>query len=84
MRHAICHCANIGLRPTLITHGQNIREDFTLGRKAPLYREIEAAGLDDWLVSLHGGSAKSHDAVLGKDGSFDRLMAGIDLAQSSA
>lgn len=72
------HCANIGLRPTIISHGQNNRDDWTLGGKEPLFREIEAAGLDDWLISLHGGSASSHDAVLGEDGSYDRLLGGLD------
>jgi hypothetical protein len=74
----VAHCANIGLRPTIITHGQNNHDKFTLGRSGPLYRELEKAGLDDWLISLHGGSAKSHDAILGQEGSYDRLMSGLD------
>jgi len=72
------HCANIGLRPTIITHAQLLRDDWKLGYERPLYQEIEDAGLDDWLVSLHGGSAASHDAFLGKEGSFDRLLVGIN------
>ena len=32
------HCANIGLRPTIITHGQTEKK----------VKEIEDAGLDDW------------------------------------
>lgn len=75
------HCSNIGLRPTIITHGQNIRDDWKLGRPRPLYQEIEDAGLEDWLVSLHGGSAASHDAVLGENGSFDRLLHGVSLVK---
>ena len=75
------HCANIGLRPTIITHGQNTRKDWKLGYKRPLFEEIEAAGLDDWLVSLHGADAKEHDAVLGKEGSFDRLIHGLGLVK---
>ena len=75
----VSHCAAIGLRPTIITHGQNTRDDWTLGRPRPLYQEIEAAGLDDWLVSLHGAGPDEHDAVLGKRGSFERLMHGLDL-----
>jgi hypothetical protein len=75
------HCAAIGLAPTIITHGQNTRDDFKLGRPNPLYREIEDAGLDDWLVSLHGGTSASHDAVLCQDGSFARLIHGLDLVQ---
>lgn len=72
------HCSNIGLRPTLITHGQNNDDDWKLGYPRPLYQELEDAGLDDWLISLHGGSAASHDAVLCEDGSFLRLVSGLD------
>jgi MoaA/NifB/PqqE/SkfB family radical SAM enzyme len=75
----VTHCSLIGLRPTIITHGQNIRDDFKLGHKRPLYQEIEEAGLDDWLISLHGNSPESHDRVLGKEGSFNRLMHGVGL-----
>jgi hypothetical protein len=75
----VAHCAAIGLRPTIITHGQNIRDDFKLGYERPLYQEIEDAGLDDWLISLHGGSAASHDAILCKEGSFERLLHGLSL-----
>jgi MoaA/NifB/PqqE/SkfB family radical SAM enzyme len=75
------HCARIGLAPTIITHGQNIRDDFKLGHAAPLYKDIEAAGLDDWLISLHGNSPASHDKILCQDGSFARLIAGLDLVQ---
>ena len=72
------HCAAIGLRPTIITHGQNNRDDWRLGFDRPLYQEIEDAGLDDWLISLHGGSAESHDKILCQSGSFDRLLEGLD------
>ncbi len=75
------HCAAIGLRPTIITHGQNNRDDFKLGRRNPLYQEIEGAGLEDWLISLHGGSPVSHDAILGQAGSFDRLLHGLSLVK---
>lgn len=40
------HCADIGLKPTIITHGQNNTE--------ALVRGVEEAGLEDWLVSMHG------------------------------
>ena len=75
------HCAAIGLAPTIISHGQNNRDDWKLGRKRPLYQEIEEAGLEDWLISLHGGSKESHDKILCQDGSFDRLIAGLDLVK---
>jgi hypothetical protein len=74
----IRHCAAIGLAPTIITHGQNNRDDWKPWNKSmPLYQEIEEAGLDDWLISLHGDSAASHDAVLCESGSFDRLIHGL-------
>ena len=71
------HCKNIGLSPRIITHGQNIRDDWKLGGKVPLYKAIEEAGLELWRVSLHGNSAESHDHVLGSKGSFDRVMANL-------
>jgi len=75
----IRHCAAIGLSPTIITHGQNNRDDWKpWGLTRPLYQEIEDAGLDDWLISLHGGSGPVHDAVLCEAGSFDRLLHGLD------
>jgi len=77
----VAHCSRIGLKPTLISHGQNNRDDFTLGRKRPLYQELESAGLDDWLISLHGGSSASHDAVLCQEGSFTRLIHGLNLVK---
>lgn len=40
------HCWGIGLRPTIITHGQNNTEALVKG--------LEDAGLEDWLISLHG------------------------------
>jgi len=64
------HCANIGLKPTIITHGQN--------NKRPLVEQVEDAGLDDWLVSMHG-CKDSHDSLVLKhggksgDGGYDRL-----------
>ena len=75
------HCAQIGLRPTIISHGQNNRDDWNLGYKRPLYQEIEEAGLEDWLISLHGGTPESHDKILGSEGSFNRLIDGLDLVQ---
>jgi len=64
------HCSRIGLRPTLISSGQ--------GDIARILA-IEDAGLDDWLISIHGGTAESHDAILGNAGSFEKLIASLDL-----
>lgn len=51
----ISHCANIGLKPTIITHGQNNTEQLVKG--------IEDAGLEDWLISLHGMQS-GHDLTV--------------------
>lgn len=63
------HCARIGLQPSIITHGQHIAKPGEAQR-------YEDRGLDDWLISLHGGSPASHDAMLAKEGSFDRTITG--------
>lgn len=72
------HCSNIGLRPSIITHGQNNHDGWMHDNGTALYWQIEDAGLDDWLVSLHGGSAASHDKVLCEANAFNRLVAGLD------
>jgi MoaA/NifB/PqqE/SkfB family radical SAM enzyme len=63
------HCADIGLKPTIITHAQNCTE-----KKV---RQIEDAGLDDWLISLHGIGDNHDKAVVSKrgdgTGGFERL-----------
>ncbi len=72
------HCKDIGLSPRIITHGQNVRDDFRVEKGVPLYKRIEGAGLDVWRFSLHGGSAPSHDSVLCQEGSFGRITANLD------
>lgn len=67
------HCRNIGLLPTIITHGQN--------NTAALVAGVEDAGLEDWLISLHGMKA-GHEATVvnhaGKgEGGWDRLVANL-------
>lgn len=69
----VSHCAKIGLQPSIITHGQNNTED--------MVKSIEDAGLDDWLLSMHG-LRQGHDAaVLDKKGDgaggWDKMVAGI-------
>lgn len=49
------HCAQIGLKPTIITHGQNNTADLVKG--------VEDAGLEDWLISIHG-LADGHDKTV--------------------
>jgi hypothetical protein len=52
----IRHCAGIGLRPTIITHGQN--------NLAALVAGVEDAGLEDWLISIHGMEAGHEKTVV--------------------
>lgn len=49
------HCARIGLKPTIITHGQNNTEALVKG--------VEDAGLEDWLISIHG-MEQGHNATV--------------------
>ena len=69
----IGHCARIGLKPTVITHGQNNTPELVKG--------VEDAGLEDWLISMHGMS-EGHDNLVvnhsGKgDGGWERLVANL-------
>jgi sulfatase maturation enzyme AslB (radical SAM superfamily) len=59
------HCARIGLAPTIITHGQN--------STAELVQRLEGAGLNDWLVSIHGMGA-GHDATVGRPGAWHEVI----------
>jgi sulfatase maturation enzyme AslB (radical SAM superfamily) len=52
----IHHCRNIGLLPTIITHGQN--------NTAELVKGVEDAGLEDWLISLHGMESGHDNTVV--------------------
>lgn len=51
----VSHCRNIGLLPTIITHGQNNTKELVAG--------VEEAGLEDWLISLHG-MQKGHELTV--------------------
>ncbi len=67
------HCRSIGLLPTVITHGQNNTPELVKG--------VEEAGLEDWLISMHGMEA-GHDSLVvnhsGKgDGGWGRLVANL-------
>jgi MoaA/NifB/PqqE/SkfB family radical SAM enzyme len=65
------HCANIGLKPTIITHGQN--------NKKEMVNKLENAGLEDWLISIHGMKT-GHDAVV-KKGTWAKLIENLDNCQ---
>lgn len=71
------HCASIGLSPTIITHGQNNNE--------ALVRGVEAAGLEDWLISMHGLERGHNTTVVDHkgsgDGGWDRLVAGLKFCE---
>ena len=73
----ISHCARIGLKPTIITHGQNNTEALVKG--------VEDAGLEDWLISLHGMEASHDRAVVDHaekgDGGWDRLTQNLKHCQ---
>lgn len=67
------HCANIGLAPTIITHGQNNTAELVAG--------VEDAGLEDWLISLHG-LAEGHERTVVNHqgdgaGGWGRVIAGL-------
>lgn len=69
LEQLIAHCAGIGLKPTIITHGQNNTEALVKG--------VEDAGLEDWLISMHG-LQREHDATVvnhkgSGDGGWERL-----------
>lgn len=67
------HCAAIGLKPTLITHGQNSTPELVKG--------VEDAGLEDWLISMHGMSEGHDNLVVNHsgwgDGGWGRLTANL-------
>lgn len=60
LERLVNHCTSIGLKPTIISHGQNLTSELTKG--------IEQAGLEDWLISLHGMKAGHDKAVIDHKG----------------
>lgn len=77
LERLIAHCAAIGLKPTIITHGQNNTEALVKG--------VEDAGLEDWLISMHGLEAGHERTVVnhaGKgDGGWQRLAENLRYCQ---
>lgn len=59
----ISHCRAIDLAPTIITHGQNNTESLVKG--------VEDAGLEDWLISLHGMAQGHNNTVVNHRGNGD-------------
>ena len=67
----VAHAANIGLRPTIITHGMHLADK----RRARAYA---VAGIHDFLVSIHGiGDTVAGIHGRGRD-NFARQMAALD------
>jgi MoaA/NifB/PqqE/SkfB family radical SAM enzyme len=62
------HCADIGLKPLINTHGANNTERFVA--------DCEDAGLAHWIVSLQGMEA-AHDAVTQRPGSWRKATANL-------
>ncbi len=63
LAYLVQYCSNIGLAPSIITHGANNTEALT--------KQIEDAGLDTWEFSLHGLGehngveyGRSHDSLV--------------------
>lgn len=73
MEALIRHCANIGLKPTIISHGQNNTPELVKG--------IEDAGLEDWLISMHGMTEGHDNLVVNHQkkgaGGWDKLVANL-------
>ena len=69
IKKLVAYCRKIGLKPSIITHGQNLSET------AP---GIEAAGLEDWRISVHGATAEAHDRVMNNPGSYARILRGLE------
>lgn len=71
------HCRNIGLLPTIISHGQNNTEALVKG--------VEDAGLEDWLISMHGMQDGHDKAVVNHKGEgaggWERLVGNLSHCQ---
>ena len=57
-------------RVTLVSNGRM----FTY---ASLARQLVAAGLDEAVISLHGATAQTHDALVGVAGAFEQTRQGV-------
>lgn len=72
----IAYAKGKGLRVNLITNGLRSAE--------PAYvAELAAAGLDSAQVSLEGGSAEVHDAIVGNPGAFERSSQAVHLLRQA-
>ncbi len=69
----IRYCREIGLAPTVITHGQHLTEEYV--------RELRDAGLHDLLISIHGLEGV-HDCLTEREGSFSATLRGVGNARA--
>jgi len=65
----ISHAVNVGLQPVVGTNATRLSTE-AAGR-------MKQAGVKAVAVSLYGTDAKSHDEFCGREGSWERTMAGI-------
>jgi radical SAM protein with 4Fe4S-binding SPASM domain len=66
----VAHAHGLGLKTNLISNGWLLTE--------ARVRALAAAGLDSAQLSLEGPDAAIHDALVGREGAFERLWAGLD------
>jgi radical SAM protein with 4Fe4S-binding SPASM domain len=64
------HAKTLGLRVNLISNGQRLDRERVSA--------LAEAGLDSAQLSLEGPTAATHDAIVGKQGAYDRLWAGVE------
>ncbi len=66
----VAHGKGLGLHVNLISNGLRLGDDL-VGR-------LVDAGLDSAQLSLEGADAPTHDTLVGRQGAFGRLWAGLD------
>jgi len=70
----VAHAHGLGMKTNLISNGWALSS----ARVAAL----AAAGLDSAQLSLEGPDAAAHDALVGREGAFERLWAGLERLRS--
>jgi MoaA/NifB/PqqE/SkfB family radical SAM enzyme len=70
----VSHIKQAGFRSNLVTNGWLVDEKMARG--------LADAGLGSLTFSLDGVTARTHDMLRGKEGSFDRIMNALDMIRS--
>ncbi|MFH1469963.1 MAG: radical SAM protein [Pseudomonadota bacterium] len=70
LEELVAHAQGLGMKTNLISNGWLLT--------AERVRALAAAGLDSAQLSLEGPDAATHDALVGREGAFDRLWAGLE------